>query len=164
MRSHHPTYQGLISQALAQVKGSNYFQRTQIFLATLRPLLSKLNRDKFGDLRAQQEKARQKLAEIQESLSATPRDPFLLQQELKLRLQYSDIISSSLSLMREESKMDLIELGDAGSRLFFARAKQSKMSSYIYTLKNDEGSKVEGFDQVGKIMSKFYTQLLGTEV
>ncbi|KAJ8430951.1 hypothetical protein Cgig2_003535 [Carnegiea gigantea] len=35
MWSHHPTNQGLISQALAQVKGSNYFQQMQIFLATL---------------------------------------------------------------------------------------------------------------------------------
>ncbi|KAJ8419239.1 hypothetical protein Cgig2_023879 [Carnegiea gigantea] len=122
MWSHHPIYQGLISQALAQVK------------------------------------------EIQESLSTTPRDPLLLQQKYELWLQYSDIISSSLSLMRQQSKMDWIGLGDTGSRLFFARAKQRKLSSYIYTLKNNEGSNVEGFDQVGKIMSKFYAQLLGTKV
>ena len=106
MWSHHSTYQGLISQALAQVKGSNYFQQMQALLAALRPLLNKLNRDKFGDLQAQQEKTRQKLVELQESLFATPRDPLLLQQEHELRLHYSDIISSSLSLMRQQSKMD----------------------------------------------------------
>ncbi|KAJ8435425.1 hypothetical protein Cgig2_013923 [Carnegiea gigantea] len=70
MWSHHSTYQGLISQALAQ------------------------------------EKARQKLVELQESLSATPRDPLLPQHEHKLRLHYLDIISSSLSVMRQQSKMD----------------------------------------------------------
>jgi len=58
MWSHHSTYQGLISQALAQVKGSNCFQQMQALLGALRPLLSKLNCDKFRDLRAQQEKAR----------------------------------------------------------------------------------------------------------
>ncbi|KAJ8442965.1 hypothetical protein Cgig2_019538 [Carnegiea gigantea] len=111
----------------------------QALLAALRPLLSKLNRDKFGYLWAQHEEARQKLVELQESLSTTPCDPLLLQQEHELRLYYSDIISSSLSLMR-------------------------KLSSYIYTLKNFEGDNVEGLAQVGKLMSKFYTQLLGTKV
>lgn len=60
--------------------------------------------------------------------------------------------------------MDWIGHGDTGSRLFFARAKQRKLSSYIYTLKDAERDNIEGFAQVGKLMSKFYTQLLGTKV
>ncbi|KAJ8435424.1 LOW QUALITY PROTEIN: hypothetical protein Cgig2_013922 [Carnegiea gigantea] len=40
---------------------------------------------------------------------------------------------------------------------------QRKLSSYIYTLKNSEGGNVKGFAHVGKLMSKFYAQLLGTK-
>ncbi|KAJ8424344.1 hypothetical protein Cgig2_015610 [Carnegiea gigantea] len=38
-----------------------------------------------------------------------------------------------------------------------------ELSSYIYTLKNAEGETVEGFDQISKVMGKFYTNLLGTK-
>lgn len=60
--------------------------------------------------------------------------------------------------------MDWIGLGDDSSRFFFAKAKQRKLATYIYHIKDSNGDPVEGFDQVGEMMVKFYKSLLGTRV
>jgi len=39
--------------------------------------------------------------------------------------------------------------GDQNTRLFFAKAKQRKLSSYIYIIQDARGTLVEGYDQVG---------------
>lgn len=38
---------------------------------------------------------------------------------------------------------------------FFAKAKQRKSATYIFTIKDDQGNQVEGFEQVGQVMFKF---------
>ena len=45
--------------------------------------------------------------------------------------------------------------------MFHARARQRKLSSYIYSLADDRGSYVEGFVQVKQIAFDFYKNLLG---
>lgn len=49
------------------------------------------------------------------------------------------------------------------TRLFFAKSKQWKLSSYIYTLKDQEGGLVEGIEQVGHTLFQFYRNLLGEQ-
>ena len=45
--------------------------------------------------------------------------------------------------------MEWINYGDDNTRIFFAKAKQRKLASYIYKIKDTKGDLVEGFDQVG---------------
>jgi len=44
---------------------------------------------------------------------------------------------------------------------FFARAKQRKLATYIYAIKDGDNRSVEGFEQVGQVMLGFYKKLLG---
>ena len=74
---------------------------------------------------------------------------------------YISILSSSLSLLRQESKIDWIKYGDDCTRFFFARAKQRKLSTYFYTIQDATGTELEGFDQVGKVMLDYCKDLLG---
>ncbi|KAJ8422266.1 hypothetical protein Cgig2_000654 [Carnegiea gigantea] len=109
-------------------------QHLKIYLNKLRPMLMKLNRHHFADLRAQPDAARLELTTLQSKLA-------------------EDSIFHSYS-----SK---IKYGDDNTRLFHARARQRKLSSYIYSLADDGGNYVEGFDQVKHIMIAFYKNLLG---
>ncbi|KAJ8431363.1 LOW QUALITY PROTEIN: hypothetical protein Cgig2_002086 [Carnegiea gigantea] len=67
----------------------------------------------------------------------------------------------SISLLQQQSKQEWIKYGDANSRLFFAKSKQRKLATYIYSIKDDTGTWVEGFVKVGQVMLNFYKDLLG---
>lgn len=56
--------------------------------------------------------------------------------------------------------MACIKYGDDCTN-FFARAKQRKLATYIYAIKDGDNRSVEGFEQVGQIMLGFYRKLLG---
>ncbi|KAJ8419812.1 hypothetical protein Cgig2_000653 [Carnegiea gigantea] len=118
-----------------------YEIQLRIVIAKLRSLFSKFNRDNFADLRAQQEKARRDLVSIQMPIQSNPGDSSPFQVESNLR--------------------KLINYGDDNSRIFFAKAKQRKLASYIYNIKDAKGDLVEGFDQVGKAMQTYFMALLG---
>jgi len=65
--------------------------------------------------------------------------------------------------MQTQSKMEWIKHGDDNIRLFFAKTKQRKLASYIYTINYKTRVLVEGFDLVRQMMCKFYKQLLGKQ-
>ena len=68
-----------------------------------------------------------------------------------------------MALMQQQCKIEWINYGDDSSRIFYAKAKQRKLASYIYNIKNARGDLVEGFDQVGKEMYSYYVHLLGKQ-
>ncbi|KAJ8421818.1 hypothetical protein Cgig2_023811 [Carnegiea gigantea] len=53
---------------------------------------------------------------------------------------------------------------DVCTRFFLTKAKQRKLATYIYSLKDQNGEKKEGFDEVAKIISSFYSNLLGKQL
>lgn len=74
---------------------------------------------------------------------------------------YIRITSSSLSLMRQQSKADWIAYGDENSKLFHAKAKQRRLTNYIYSLQDDTGTQITGFEAIGDLMFNYYKKLLG---
>ena len=70
------------------------------YLNKLKPLLSKLNRQPFTDLRAQIEKARSDLISIQFILQQDSTNGELLQKDMDAKKKYTDIISLCLSLIQ----------------------------------------------------------------
>jgi len=83
----------------------------------------KLHKDKYGDLKQQQLIARQRLIDIQAATHQSPLDPSLPFLEKEPRCQYIDILSSSASLMKQQSKMEWIGHGNLSSKLFFAKTQ-----------------------------------------
>jgi len=81
-------------------------------------------------------------------------------REQEARDRYITILSSSIALLRQQCKLDWINYGDDCTRFFFARAKQRKLATYIFTIKDATGKEVEGFEQVGAVMLSFYKDLL----
>ena len=117
------------------------------YLNRIKSPLKKLNGDHFSNLKDQQLRARQNLVLLQQVYQHHPGDKFKAQQEKEARKKYISILSSSMDLIKQQCKMEWIRFGDDSTRLFYAAAKQRKLSSYIYTLKNQHGSLVEGFEQ-----------------
>ena len=58
--------------------------------------------------------------------------------------------------MQQQCKMAWIKHGNDNTSFFFTNAKQKKMASYIFTIKDAQGNQVEGFDQVGQLMYAYY--------
>ena len=132
-------------------------------MCKLRTLLSKLHKDNYADLRTQEELAKEELTRLQLILHDDPLNSFHIQAEQEAKQKYISILTSSLALMKQQSKMEWISYGDDNTRTFFARAKQRKMSSYIYQINDDKGVTVEGFDKVGQSMMSYYNALLGKQ-
>jgi len=63
--------------------------------------------------------------------------------------------------MQQQCKVEWIKHGDDITRFFFAKAKQKKLASYIFTIKDAQGNQVEGFEHMGHLMLNFYKNLLG---
>ena len=47
--------------------------------------------------------------------------------------------------------------------MFFTKANQRKLSSYIYSIKDETRIWREGFEEVGDVMVSFYKKLLGPQ-
>ncbi|KAJ8429748.1 hypothetical protein Cgig2_031566 [Carnegiea gigantea] len=119
----HPDFSEIVSSALPTIESASTLSLIGSYLSSLRPKLSKLHRDNFKDLRQQVETARQRLTTVQQALYNSPGDSALVQQEKTLRDQYIDILSSSISLIKQQCKFEWIGQGNDGTRLFFAKAK-----------------------------------------
>jgi len=73
-------------------------------LSKLRGPLRKLNRDRFADIHEQQRIAKVQLERVQKELYDNPRNEALLAQEKEGRIKYLEILKSSLSLLKQQSK------------------------------------------------------------
>jgi len=140
MWSQHRDFQTIVDLEIIGHGGQISLQQLGRYLAHIRTKLRTLNKDHFAGLKSQQNKARSELDNIQSGLQDDPRNEHLQQQEKEGREKYIDILSSSLSLIQQQSKMEWITQGDDNTRLFFAKAKQRKVSTYIYTIKDDQGN------------------------
>jgi len=109
------------------------------YLKHIKAPLQKLNKDYSYDLREQQVRARRSLEIIQQEGHQHPGDQIQAGKEKEARERYISILSSSLELIKQQSKLEWIKYGDDNTRLFYAKAKQRKLSSYIYTLIDQEG-------------------------
>ncbi|KAJ8421820.1 hypothetical protein Cgig2_000989 [Carnegiea gigantea] len=67
----------------------------------------------------------------------------LKHQEEECRNHYIKVLSSMLSLIKQQSKPDWIKYGDECTRYFFTRVKQRKLATYIYTLQDQSGHAAE---------------------
>ncbi|KAJ8430674.1 hypothetical protein Cgig2_033830 [Carnegiea gigantea] len=161
MWSRHENFWPTIKSVAPIAGTSPSLQQIISLLGQMRAKLRLFNRDHFADLRSQQGKARITMETVQQALQIDPRNEHLLHKEKEARDKYIAILSSSLSLMQQQSKMEWITQGDLSTRFFFAKAKQRKLSTYIYAIKDDHGKQVEGFEEVGAIMMNFYKGLLG---
>ena len=73
------------------------------------------------------------------------------------------ILHSSLLLIKQQSKLQWIDQGDHCTKIFFAKMKQRQMQAFVYSILDDRGSKVEGFEKVAQVMIQFYQGLLGKQ-
>ncbi|KAJ8420487.1 hypothetical protein Cgig2_025401 [Carnegiea gigantea] len=102
------------------------------------------------------------LEKVQEQLQSLPEDLELATKEKEARKTYTSILSSSLALIKQQSKMDWISYGDDNTRLFHTKIKQRKLATYSYTPQDEHGNQVEGFNKVGQVMLNYYKHLLGS--
>ncbi|KAJ8427389.1 hypothetical protein Cgig2_008805 [Carnegiea gigantea] len=133
------------------------------YLDHIRVTLQQLNRSSFHDLKEQQELACCRLTQIQHELQTHPHHKELICREKNAREHYINILSSSIALLQQQCKLEWIKYGDTSSKMFFAKAKQCKLATYIFSIKDETGKWTEGFENVSKVMVAFYKKLLGPQ-
>ena len=161
MWSSHEEFHNIVSKGLPDFSRQDIIKSTRTYLALMRRHLSQLNRGRFTDIRGQQEKARTALLQLQNELQTSPDNEPILALVNEATTKYISILSSSLALLRQQCKIDWIKYGDECTRFFFAKAKQRKLATYIFSIHDSIGTEVEGFDQVGEVLLAYYTDLLG---
>ena len=161
MGSMHRDFQNIISVNLPDIKGLDIMQQARIYFSKVRRQLLHLNCDHFKDLKTQQAISRNALLQLQQELQSSPDNDTLKLLVEEARNNCISILSSSLTLLKQQYKIDWIKYGDDSTRFFFAKAKQRKLATYIYSLQDASGSRVEGFDHVGEVLYSFYKDLLG---
>ena len=72
-------------------------------------------------------------------LQQGPTNEDLLQKEQEARKRHANILTSSLSLIQQQSKTEWIKYGDDNTRFFHAKAKQRKMATYTYAIHDENG-------------------------
>ncbi|KAJ8421769.1 hypothetical protein Cgig2_000946 [Carnegiea gigantea] len=161
VHSSHKEFQNIVAACLPIINRHTIIRQAKHFFYQMRHQLSRLNRDHFKDLKTQQEIARNALLKLQQDIQCSPDSATLKHQEIEARNKYISILSSSLALLKQHSKIEWIKYGDDCTSFFFAKAKQRKLATYIYSLHDASGTEVEGFVKVGEVLYTFYKDLLG---
>ncbi|KAJ8444542.1 hypothetical protein Cgig2_000821 [Carnegiea gigantea] len=134
MWSSHRDFRSIVSVSLPDTSSQDILRLTRVYFSQVRRQLSQLNRVHFKDLKIQQELARNALLQLQHALQCSPDNVGLKHLENEARANYISILSSSLALLRQQCKMDWISYGDDSTRFFFTKAKQRKLTTYIYSI------------------------------
>ncbi|KAJ8419893.1 hypothetical protein Cgig2_017703 [Carnegiea gigantea] len=95
------------------------------------------------------------------ALQQDPSNIERLQKQAYSRDHYITINHSTILLIKQQSKPEWISFGDECSRIFMARIKQRKALTSIFYIRDQNGQRVEGFDAVSEVMTKYYKGLLG---
>ncbi|KAJ8422634.1 hypothetical protein Cgig2_028505 [Carnegiea gigantea] len=161
MWSSHRDFRSIVSASLPNTSSQDILCLTRVYFSQVRRQLSQLNRVHFKDLKIQQELARNALLQLQQALQCSPDNATLKHLENEARANYISILSSSLTLLRQQCKIDWISYGDDSTRFFFAKAKQRKLTTYIYSIHDASDNEVEGFDLVGDVLFSYYRDHLG---
>ncbi|KAJ8423957.1 hypothetical protein Cgig2_007561 [Carnegiea gigantea] len=109
------------------------------------------NKDSLN-VREQQGIARRTLDVFQEQFQQNPRGADLIATEEESRPNYMRILHSSLSQMKQQSKVLWLNQGDICTRTFIAKMKQRQMQAYVYAIKDGLGQTVEGFSNVAQLI------------
>ncbi|KAJ8429682.1 hypothetical protein Cgig2_004481 [Carnegiea gigantea] len=133
--ANNPKFENVVQAFYQALPSISNMHKLKIFLCRLRGPFKELSKDIFK--------------------------PQLLRQEEECKANYISIIRSSFSLVKQQSKTNWIACGVDCTKFFFTRAEQRKLATYIYALPDPIGEKVDVFEEVAKVMAKFYIGLLG---
>jgi len=150
-----PKFQGIVASTARKHAHKASIYKLRDFLSQLKAPLRKLNKEKFTDLHEQQARVREQLNKIQQQVLSDPQNTSYIAQEKTCREQYISVLFSSISLIKQQWKIEWVQYGDDCIKYYIARPKGRKLASYIYTIQDDTGATVEGFDAVGNIIMEF---------
>ncbi|KAJ8427104.1 hypothetical protein Cgig2_029813 [Carnegiea gigantea] len=101
----HPDFTKLVDSVIPP-NTTNPLNQLRTVMNKLKALLSRLHKDNYANLRAQQELARGGLTRIQHLLQEDPLNSRTIQAEKEARSRYITILSSSMALMKQQCKME----------------------------------------------------------
>ena len=163
MWARHAEFHSIITSCLPSHTSFHKWRELKCYLGHVKKGLQQLSRRAFHDLKEQQETSRYRLTQIQQDLQSHPDHSELISKEKEAREHYISILSSSIALLQQQCKVEWIKYGDTSSTMFFAKTKQRKLATYIYSIKDATGKWTEGFKNVGKTIFGFCKNLLGPQ-
>ena len=105
MWSSHKDFASIIASTL-HITGKSPFQTLCQYLTSLQPLLRRLHRDYFSDLKEKQVQARLSLKKAQQTFQQHLSNTHCKHQEKEARERYISILSSSLALIKQQCKLE----------------------------------------------------------
>lgn len=130
-------------------------------LLHLKSALKKLNGDKYKCLDVQVENAK-KLLDEKQRLVDNPSNSLIKVEAAACLEYYMGLRDRQFSLLQQKAKLDKALAGDKNSRYFHALIKQKRQHKSIWVLVDNDGSRVEGHDNLVHHIVNFYGNLFGT--
>lgn len=120
------------------------------------------NRDTFVNIFWQKKRLRKRLEGVTKALDERPTVGHL-KLELKLKRDWSDVLSQEGVLWMQKSCIDWLRMGDQNTKLFNMSTLIRRRRNRVVMLQNEEGTLVENAKQLKDMALSFYKRLFTSD-
>lgn len=128
----------------------------------LKPILQKINKERFSDLEAQVEQTKEKLLNCQAQIQQNPRDKDLIAEEGKLANECIIKQQARHQYLQQKSKINWILEGDQNTKFYHNIIIARRNVNRIFTIKVKRNEYLTDIQGINEAFLEYYNVLLGT--
>ena len=118
--------------------------------------LKRLNRERFGDIVAQEAKAYLVFQALQDALHADPSNEDIANRERKAQTEYLRAHKTYMQFLAQKAKSEWRKEGDENTGFFHETIKQRHIQNSIFSIKHMHGNWSIEPAQVPKVFLEYY--------
>ncbi|XP_058776555.1 uncharacterized protein LOC131650866 [Vicia villosa] len=158
-----PGFEEVVKQSWSQpIQGEPMFVIWRK-LQRLKPDLTKLSRSR-SSINEELTKARTELTVAQESLVSNRMDATAIEKVKMLTTKVIEWNELEESMMRQRTKIDWLRMQDGNNAYFYATLKIKSQHRSLNVLHQDDGTVLNGKDEIHQEVLKYYRSIMGTKV
>lgn len=156
----HPTFLDVVKDSWTIfVDGNPLFQVVQKLKAT-KARLKEWNRTIFGMIDPQLKHAREELYNIQDAHRQNWDDSNLAVMEKEVAVEYSRVLELEESLLRQKSRFQWLELGDANNSFFHRSLMVRRNRNQINHIQKEDGSFMQEENEIRDAAEMYFQNIL----
>lgn len=156
----HPTFLDVVKDSwMIYVDGNPLFQVVQKLKAT-EARLKEWNRIIFSMIDPQLKHAREELYKIQDACRQNWDDSNLAVMENEVAVEYSRVLELEESLLRQKSRVQWMELGDANNSFFHRSLMVRRNMNQINCIQKEDGSFMQEEDEIRDAAKMYFQNIL----
>ncbi|XP_048498217.1 uncharacterized protein LOC109134680 [Beta vulgaris subsp. vulgaris] len=128
----HPQYMDIITQAWQQTQSGTKMFLLVKKLKAVKGELKKLNRERFGDIAAQDAKAYLAFQVLQDALHADPSNEDIANREREAQTEYLSAHKTYMQFLAQKAKSEWLKEGDENTSFFHQAIKQRHIQNSIF--------------------------------